>query len=329
MKKVTTMVFVALALAVPALARAQATTRPPQEDKQSRRELEQKMRELQRQMRELERDLAGLAPEPGTVLRVRTPNMQIFSNRAYLGVNVATDQNPATDSIGAVLAGVTPGGPADQAGLKAGDIITLFNAEKLAGRYPAAGEEQSEPGLKLVDFARELDEGDTVRVEYRRAKETRRATIVARDLEPGFAYAFSTPMPKVQVETGPIMEDAMRAVLADWPAFYGSWLGLELVALNPELGEYFGTTEGLLVIRAPEDSLLKLRGGDVILAIDGRKPASQSQLVRILRSYGPGEEVRIDVMRQKRKITVTAKIPERQKRRGGMDWEWNPEPPRP
>jgi S1-C subfamily serine protease len=319
------MAWVALALVAPATASGQQATQQQEEKRQAatRQQLQQKMRELEQQLRQLQREMAQIEPRTRRPVVARTPMpmVDLFAGRAYLGVNVAWDKTPATDSIGAVLASVSPGGPADEAGLKAGDIITTFNGEKLAGRYPAAGEEESEPGRKLVDFAHRLDEGDTVRVDYRRGKESRHATIVARQLEAKNWFTMTAPMPpmpKVHVETGDLAlpgEIALAGV-------FGGWRDLELVALNPELGEYFGTSEGLLVIRAPDDSSLNLKGGDVIVAIDGRKPTSQSQVARILRSYGLGEEVRIDIMRQKRKMTVTAKIPERRSRRDEWDRNW-------
>jgi len=320
---------VALTLAAPVTAQQAGTQ--AQQDTQ-RREMQQKMRELEQQMRELQREMARLGPEAsraGAVVRARTiaptPMMAIFGNRGRLGVNVATPKNPATDSIGAVLASVTPSGPADQAGLKAGDIITAFNGEKLAGRYPAAGERESEPARKLVDFAQELEEGDTVRVDYRRGKEMHRTTIVAKRLgSEGFSYTFTTP--DVHVETAPMIAtlEGLRGALT-WSS---GRLDLELVALNPELGEYFGTTDGLLVIRAPEESELQVQGGDVILTVDGRPVSSQAQLMRILRSYEAGEDVKLDVMRQKRRTTLTVKIPERTSRTGRYedfqwDFDWN------
>jgi S1-C subfamily serine protease len=92
------------------------------------------------------------------------------------------------------------------------------------------------------------------------------------------------------------------------------WLDMELVALNPELGEYFGTSEGLLVIRTPRDGALNLRAGDVILRIGGRTPTSQASAVRMLRSYEEGETVEIEIMRQKRRTTVSGTIPSREDR---------------
>jgi len=319
---------VTLALATPGLAQ-QAGTQAQQD--QQRREMQQKMRELEQQVRELQREMARLEPQSRATVRARavtpTPMLKIFGNRGRLGVNVATPRNPATDSIGAVLASVTPSGPADQAGLKAGDIITTFNGEKMAGRYPAAGQSESEPARKLVDFAQELEEGDSVRVDYRRGKEMHRTTIVAKQLgSEGFSFNFTTPDPDVHINMEPMAQTLARLPMIAWSS---GWLDLELVALNPELGEYFGTTDGLLVIHAPEDSELQVNGGDVILSVDGRPVGSQAQLMRILRSYEAGEDVKLDVMRQKRRTTLTVKIPARTVGPGRFDYQWDDEWSRP
>jgi S1-C subfamily serine protease len=84
---------------------------------------------------------------------------------------------------------------------------------------------------------------------------------------------------------------------------------MELVNLNPELGEYFGTREGILVVKSPADSSLPLRGGDVILSIGGRHPTSASHAMRILRSYEANETVSIEILRKQKRTTVTWHVP--------------------
>jgi len=93
------------------------------------------------------------------------------------------------------------------------------------------------------------------------------------------------------------------------------WGDLELVSLNPDLGEYFGTKEGVLVVKAPADSSLPLKSGDVILKIGDRTPSSPSHAMRILRSYEAGESVSIDLMRKQMRTTLTWKVPEPAERR--------------
>ena len=85
---------------------------------------------------------------------------------------------------------------------------------------------------------------------------------------------------------------------------------LELVKMNPGLADYFGTSEGILVVSAPGDSALGLRAGDVILAIGGRTPSGPSHAFRILGTYDPGESVTFELMRMKRHVNITGKMPE-------------------
>ena len=81
------------------------------------------------------------------------------------------------------------------------------------------------------------------------------------------------------------------------------------MSLTPELGEYFGTEEGLLVIRKPRDASLKLQEGDVILAIGGRSPTSPEHAMRILRSYEPGEQLDMQIIRKGRRETLAVALP--------------------
>ena len=87
--------------------------------------------------------------------------------------------------------------------------------------------------------------------------------------------------------------------------------GLELVELNPDLGDYFGTREGLLVVRAPADTAVPLKSGDVILSIDGRKPQSARHAHRILGSYEGGERAKVEVLRKRKRTTLEWTVPER------------------
>src|SRR5213593_1363603 len=241
---------------------------------------------------------------PRTPRPTRAPSAFVFAddNRGRIGVVVNPRPDSEADKLGAKLEGVTPGGPAAKAGLKVGDIITKFNGTTLAG-LKAQDEEESGPGTKLVQLARKLEPGDTVQVEYRRGSNAKKATLVAEDL--GW-------MPKVTVMTRTAeMTDMQHFEFA----FGMPWGDLERVSLNPDLGEYFGTKEGVLVVKAPADSSLPLKSGDVILKIGDRTPSSPSHAMRILRSYEPGETVALDIMRKQKRVTVSWKVPERGERR--------------
>lgn len=233
-------------------------------------------------------------------------------DRGRIGVMVQLKADTGRDKTGAEVEEVVPDSPADDAGLKGGDIITKFNGVALGG-IKSADEDESGPGRKLVSLARKLEPGDTVKLEYRHGSDTKQTTVVAERLGPSFTHM------RMHLPDLPPMPDMRRFEFGTGPdgfeMFFGhDALGLQLVELNPELGEYFGTKEGVLVVRSPADSSRGLRGGDVILAIDGRSVQSASRAMRILRSYDPGEKPKLDVMRQKKRITVTWTVPERKER---------------
>jgi S1-C subfamily serine protease len=90
--------------------------------------------------------------------------------------------------------------------------------------------------------------------------------------------------------------------------FGGPLADLELAPMNPDLGRYFGTADGVLVVSVPEESTLNLRGGDVILSVDGREPGGPAHLMRILGSYEGGETVEFQIMRDRKRQTVSGKV---------------------
>jgi predicted metalloprotease with PDZ domain len=313
--------LVGLSLAGAGVASAQQQSRDQMETQLS--ELRRQIAELQRQLREKDNVMTPrVAPRGGAFGFSTGPGasggrIYVSDDKPKLGVSVDMVRNAATDSIGASLEDVTSGGPAGEAGLKAGDIITKYNGESLVGRYPAADDDQSEPGAKLIDLASHLRQGDTVKLEYRRGRDTKTANVVARRLtDSGFTtynWSGSGDAPFVLRTIPPSVFGGDPGEFLKTFMFNSSdpWLDMETVSVNADLGEYFGTTKGLLVIRAPRDSSLSLKAGDVILAVDGRDVTSAAQMYRVLHSYDSGETVKLDVMRQKRKITVTGKIPDR------------------
>jgi S1-C subfamily serine protease len=312
-----------LMLAVLGLLVIGGTAQAQQLTDQQRRELEQKLRQLEQEMRDVQRKLGA----EGLRLRMALPEAMAFTiagvDRPRLGVILQTERDPATDSIGAALQAVTPKGPADEAGLQAGDIIVKLNDARLG----VTDRSDRSPGDLLLELARKAKEGDTIRVQFRRGKETKNAVIVPRKLS-DFGYAYSFALPDSAVDSYRIALDRVREPLlraqegALGRVFSLSvgdrWADMELTSLDADLGSYFGTTEGLLVVRSPKDSLLGLKSGDVILRIGGRVPTSSSHAVRILRSYEPGDQIRIEIMRNKRKSEVTATVPARER---GAFWE--------
>ena len=237
-------------------------------------------------------------PRPHTLVPTGGPHGRI-------GVVVKTGVASSTDSVGAWIEAVTPGGPAAKAGLRAGDIITRFNGTPLAG-VPAGEQNGSGPGRKLVALALGLSPGDTAPIEYRRGTESRRTKIITEDVGAWMVIADPVdPMEPGLVRGGPPGSEPAFSSFC----FGDAWCHVELVNLTPELGDYFGTKEGVLVVKAPSDSSLPLKSGDVLLSIGGRRPNSPSHAMHILRSYEAGETLTIEILRRQKRVNIAWRVP--------------------
>ena len=297
------------------------------QEREQRRDIERRIDDLRDELRQLERELGDVRGDN----RLFRGLLTLATNRAQLGVFVQTEADPATDDIGALLQSVNEGGAADEAGLQDGDIVTSFDGERLAGRYPAAGRNESQPARKLIDLIAEKEPGDEVTVEYRRDGQTHN-TVVTLGEPGGWFTSFGrsgfevvsppgfnrVPWPDVR-----IFGNADGRGFQVLSLFGDPWSDIELVRLSEDLGRYFGTAEGLLVIAPPEDEEMNLRAGDVILNIDGRDPRTPSRALRILRSYEEGETINLEIIRDRNRMTVSYAVPEREDRTvRRYDWNW-------
>ena len=230
------------------------------------------------------------APDGEGLLELRRPRMGILVE--------SRDGDPA----GALVVAVTPGGPADEAGLEAGDVITAVDGTALDGR-------DGRPHDVLIRILATKTEGDSVTVDYLRNGDARSAAVVLEglDVDKLIVHGPAVWMSREGAEM-PVAPDAPEMA---W-FFPAGWLDMEMVSLNAELGEYFGTDEGVLVVRGPSSRELGLRGGDVILSIDERAVKSPTHAMRILRSYEPDERLSIEVMRHGRRETIAGSVPEQQ-----------------
>ena len=299
-------------LAGPALAQ-QADAEPGVEQRQA--ELRQEQAEIEQRMREAEQRLAEAAQQIAELSAQQLPRVaevtkQIHvDTRPRLGITIGDDEPGA--AAGVQIMGVSPGGAADDAGLRAGDTITAINGESMTA------DNASEANRKLLDFMSGVEEGDALKVDYLRNGKIGNVEVTPQAGSAHMfsfgdrAFGFTAPVPPV----APMMPGVEQ-----WMWFSrGSGFGdMELVSLTEGLGKYFGTDKGLLVVRAPENENFKLEDGDVIQRIDGREPTSVSHAMRILGSYQTGEKFDIEIMRDRKRQTISVEMPDNRQSGTGL-----------
>jgi len=279
------------------------------------------------------------------------------TGRARVGITLDPEQSARWDAEGARIDGLLEDGPADEAGLREGDVVVRFDGRSLLQSLGAEREEafdldRSLPVQRLLALARELDPGDEVEITYLRDGDERSTTLEARDLARWGVRAPALPRleelgnrlrlrrhpegapdaPRVfrfqgdpgQVEVfrdggGPNVfafggDGVLRRCPAGadepgWEMLAGGCPGgLRLVALNPALGEYFGTEEGVLVADVHEDSQLGLEPGDVLVRIGSRDVDGPDRVRRILSSYEPDESMTLHIVRDGRDVEVQGRL---------------------
>lgn len=250
--------------------------------------------------------------------RIRTIRID-GDRRAVLGVQI----DNASDKAGARVLRVSPGGPAEEAGLRGGDVIVSLDGKSVAGGDNA--------GRAVVEHMRGVKPDQKLKVRVLRDGKNKDFVVVARPMmHENRIFEMRGPEMGATGHMGPMgAMGAMPMVQHLRGFFHGEFGGMELAKLTPKLGAYFGTNEGVLVVQAPEKSdVFKLEDGDVIQSIDGRKPDDGTHAMRILRSYRSGEKVTLNVLRQRKPVSLAITMPEREEFGENFSWE-GPLPPMP
>ncbi len=224
--------------------------------------------------------------------------------RAVLGINIASGRETGGPVEGVTIAGVAPGGAADDVGLQVDDVLVEINDVSLMAASGYAANQT------LLKFMADVAPGDELKIVYLRNGQAKKTALIAAELDPTLitapGYPFMRDLERFSRQFG---EDVIGSLQYRW-RHHGLFAGMELVAVTPGLGRYFGTESGLLVIRAPDDETIDLHDGDVIREIGGRKPKDPGHAMRILRSYEPGEEVIIGLKRDQRDHDITVLMPD-------------------
>jgi len=274
-----------------------------------RTEMEARKAEYSKRLRLAEERMEQAAREIAELASERLPTMATierrfeFSNKPRIGITIdGSEKSGAVEGV--EIGGVTPESAADDAGLRAGDIITAVNAESMSAA------DSNEANKLLLDFMQGVEEGDELKVEYLRNGNVGTVELSPRVME-RHAFSWAPDVDMEFMERLPTAPAFVRAFKLERGFHFmgGAWGSMELVELNEGLGKYFGTDSGLLVVSAPKLKTLELQDGDVIQTIDGREPTDVRHAMRILNSYESGESLKLGIMRDKKKRTLEVEVP--------------------
>lgn len=231
--------------------------------------------------------------------RARSTNLrQPFLNRGYLGVGVieVTDERmkslklPSDHGVEVTL--VVPNSPAAKAGLKQSDVILELNGKAVdsADQFPAMIGEAG-PGAKI-----------SLTIWRNGAKQTLTAML---DSQPGLFLPqpaiVMPPMPPVP----PNAVSPFRAFPSESPVV--GFLGEEL---GPQLAEYFGVKQGVLVESVTPNtpaSRAGLKAGDVVTKVNGTPVTSPREIIQLVREK---KIISFTVVRNKKEMTLNIELAE-------------------
>jgi serine protease Do len=190
---------------------------------------------------------------------------------------------------GAYVKEVVKNSPADSAGIQKGDVIVEYSQKKIFDSDELVkAVRRTEPGTKTdIILVR-----DGKKLTLQLIVEKRKAS----------NYRTFGPMPNIP----------------DVHMFIGNRiLGLQLLTLNEQLGEYFGApnNEGVLVEEVEHESAAEKAGfkaGDIIIRISKKTVDAVEKVQRELRKYDEGEKVEFEVLRKGANKTLSIEMEEEQ-----------------
>lgn len=244
---------------------------------------------------------------PGRLVQLLSPDSQI-------GISIR-DAEPDKPE-GALVTRVYSGTPADRAGAREGDIVVEFDRERVRS------------ATQLTRLIRETPAGRTVPMVVLR--DTRRMDLRITP-EAGSSRSFQSPMP--QFRDGPMQPPSNPRVIPDLPSsrrydvppdlqtpgLPGTpRLGIGVTELTPQLAEYFGTKDGVLISTVDDGSPASragLKAGDIIASIDGQPVVHSNDVSRVVRSKRLGDHVAVGIVRDHKSQTITVTLGDQ---RGGL-----------
>ena len=158
---------------------------------------------------------------------------------------------------GVEMVGVTPGGGAEQAGLKAGDKIVRIGDTSLA--------QADNPMNALTSHMKNVSPGETVNVVYLRDDNEIEADITTQARSKHIMKMVTRSVDNFDFDFD--LDDIRTGAIAVAGNVLGGTNSNNLKFVEGDLAKYFDVDQGVVFWDVPKDSTLK--AGDVLLEVDG------------------------------------------------------------
>ncbi len=242
---------------------------------------------------------------PFQVQRLQVPGQLGVSIRDVEEADVTRDKLPG--QYGAYVTDVSSGSAAEKAGIQKGDVIVEFDGERVRS------------AAELERMVTETPVGRPVKAGIVRNGKRVDVTVTTQSLfsRSPRTFEFNVPMPRDRQFSIPSPnwqrpEIDPGIVPRAWRDMWGGRIGIGMQDLTPQLRDYFGIKQGVLISSVTGGSAAAragLKAGDVIVTIDKRDMRSAQEVRETLRERQPGDSVRIEVVRDHKPLTITVTIP--------------------
>jgi serine protease Do len=228
---------------------------------------------------------------------MRLMSTQFRASGSYLGVRLA-DINPDRakalnlgEPHGVEITRVEPGSPAEQAGIKAGDVLLAYNGENILGAQ------------QLGRLVAETPQGRKIRLQYWRDGRTETTTVTTGSPPQPFGFPTRQNLPRFDFPD--VHAFSLPVPLVVWK---DTTLGMECEQLNSQLGQYFGVKEGALVRSVENGSAAEKAGvkaGDVITAIGDQAVTSPRDVTSYTRmERQPANNITVNIIRNHKALKL-------------------------
>ena len=194
---------------------------------------------------------------------------------------------------GVLITGIVDDSPADDAGLKGGDIVLEANGKSVSNSN------------EFENIIEKTGAGNELILKIFRDNQEKTLTATLDKDRDDFARVLNLSTPGLGLCLG---KEGSKYYLS---CFGRGKLGVKVQELNEQLAKYFKVDKGVLITNVTKDrpaAKAGLEAGDVITAVAGKTVEDADDLQKLLKKYEPGDKAEIAYVRQGNSNTVQVEL---------------------